>query len=52
MKHDYKESCMCDNCILIRIREQVARRDSDKLAEDYIKRRGGLDRPANVKLRD
>ena len=47
--HEYQVTCFCDNCIMERIREKVANRESDKLAEDYIRRRGGLDRAPNIK---
>jgi hypothetical protein len=45
------ERCFCDKCIAGRQKARRAAVDRAKDAEAYIKRRGGLDRPANSKLK-
>lgn len=46
----HKEGCMCDKCIQRRVIERKMKEANERFAEDYIKRRGGLDRPANKKI--
>jgi hypothetical protein len=46
MNHD--EHCMCDNCILVRVREKVASRNTDKAVDEYIQRRGSSVFPTEV----
>ncbi len=46
----HKPECMCDKCIQRRTIERLLKAEQDKLAQDYITRRGvPLPRPANRK---
>jgi len=45
----HPKECMCDKCINRRVIERKLKEEQDKLAQEYINRRGGLDRPANRK---
>lgn len=37
----HNESCMCDKCIILRVKKEVSERGPNNLASDYIRRRGG-----------
>lgn len=45
---EHKIGCMCDKCITARVREEVSQRGTKKLANDYIRRRGGDNFPKEV----
>jgi hypothetical protein len=45
----HKPDCMCDKCIQRRTIERLLKAEQEKLANEYITRRGGLDRPSNRK---
>lgn len=49
MKSEHEPGCFCDACIKARVIAEREKREQNVLANDYIKRRGGLDRPPNRK---
>jgi hypothetical protein len=46
----HNENCMCDKCILVRIRQKIVDHEEEERkvkfesdSQDYIRRRGGID---------